>query len=133
MAWFHSAEPVRAAPPRRSPASAADSGSGSIPGRGSRPVQEEFLQRLIELADDLFFGNSHVALKSFNHRIGCRGYRIGQLRLATSWRTFHQQWLAHTGCQIHHLERDWIDDVACRTQLRGEFACRREHVGFLSS
>src|ERR1035438_3240957 len=39
------------------------------------------------------------------------------------------QWLAHTGRQIHHLQSDWIDDVACRTQLRSEFACRREQIG----
>ena len=100
---------------------------------GGLRVQEELLQRLVEFSDDLLFGDSHVTLKSLNHRIGRRGYCIGQLGLATSWRTFHQQWLAHTGCQIHHLQRDWIDDVACRTQLCGEFACRREHVGFPQS
>src|SRR5664280_240261 len=100
---------------------------------GGLSIQEEFLQRLIELADDLFFGNSHVTLEPLNHSIGRRGYRVGQLRLATSWRTFHQQWLAHTGRQIHHFQRYWIDDVACRTELGGKFACRREHVGFLSS
>ncbi len=96
-------------------------------------VKEELLQRLIEFPDHLFFGDAHVALEPLNHRVGCRGYRVGQLGLATSRRTFHQQWLAHTGREIHHLERDRIDDVTCRTQLRGEFACRREHVGFLSS
>ena len=96
-------------------------------------VQEELLQRFIEFPDDLFFSDSHVALEALNHRIGRCGYRIGQLGLATSRRTFHQQWFAHTGRQIHHLQRDRIDDVTCRTQLRGEFACRREHVGFLSS
>src|SRR5271157_1979616 len=100
---------------------------------GSLSVQEELLQRLIELPDDLFLGDSHVTLKALNHRIGRRSYRIGELCLATSWRTFHQQGLTHTGRQIHHFQRDGIDDVACRTQLRGEFAGRREHVGFLSS
>src|SRR5664279_3489742 len=100
---------------------------------GGLRVQKKLLQRLVEFSDDLLFGNSHVALQALNHGIGRRGHRIGQLSLATSWRTFHQQWLAHTGCQINHLQRDWIDDVACRSQLRGEFACRREQVGFLSS
>src|SRR5271166_6444999 len=90
---------------------------------GGLSVQVELLQRLVEFPDDLLFADSHVALKTLNHRIGSRGYRIGQLCLATSWRAFHQQWLAHTGRQIHHLQRDWIDDVACRTQLRGEIAC----------
>src|SRR5271166_5566878 len=100
---------------------------------GSLSVEEELLQRLVEFPDDLFFGDSHVALEALNYRVGRGRYRIGQLGLATSWRTFHQQWLAHARRQIHHLQRDGIDDVACRTQLRGEFACRREHVGFLSS
>src|SRR5271165_1460640 len=100
---------------------------------GGLSVQKEFLQRLIELADDLLLGDSHVALKALHNRIGRRGYCIGQFGLATSWRTFNEKWLAHTGRQIHHFQRDWIDDVAGRTQLRGEFACRREHVGFLSS
>ena len=58
---------------------------------------------------------------------------LGQFGLAASWRTLHQQWLAHARRQIHHLQRHWIDDVPCRTQLGGEFAWRREHVGFLSS
>ena len=95
--------------------------------------RKSFCSASSNLPMTFFFGDSHVTLKALNHRIGRRRYRIGQLGLATSWRTFHQQWLAHTGRQIHHLQRDWIDDVACRTQLRGEFACRREHVGFLSS
>ena len=33
-----------------------------------------------------------------------------------------QQRLTHTGGQIHDLQRDWIDDVACRAPLGGEFA-----------
>src|SRR5271165_7500743 len=69
---------------------------------GSLRVQEELLQRLVEFPDDLFFGDSHVALKALNYRVGRGRYRIGQLGLATSWRTFHQQWLAHARRQIHH-------------------------------
>src|SRR5271157_5069931 len=90
---------------------------------GGLSVQEELLQRLVEFPDDLLLGDSHVALKSFNHRVGRRSYCIGQLGLAATWRTFHQQWLPHTGRQIHHFQGDWIDDVACRAELRGEFAC----------
>jgi len=41
------------------------------------------LQRFIELADDLFFGDSHVALKPLYYRIRGRGYRISQLGFAT--------------------------------------------------
>src|SRR5271157_396673 len=100
---------------------------------GSLSVEEELLQRLIEFPDDLLFGDSHVALEALNYGIGRRRYRIGQFGLAAPWRTFHQQWLAHASRQIHHLQRHWVDDVACRTQLSGKFACRREHVGFLSS
>src|SRR5664279_594724 len=77
---------------------------------GGLRVQVELLQRLVEFSDDFLFGDSHVTLKSFNHRIGSRGYRVGQLGLATSWRTFHQQWLTHASRQIHHFQRHWIDD-----------------------
>src|SRR5271169_1406900 len=69
---------------------------------------------------------SKTELNEYSSRMSCDIESVGQthiLRLSASGRTFDQQWLAHTGCQVHHLQRDWIDDVACRTQLCGEFAC----------
>ena len=82
---------------------------------GGLGIEEELLQRFVEFTDDLFFGDPHIALKAFHHRIGGGSYCISQLSLATPWRTFHQQRLAHAGRQIHHIQGDWIDDVACCT------------------
>src|SRR5271157_4874404 len=39
---------------------------------GGLSVQVELLQRFVEFSDDFLFCDSHVTLKSFNHRIGRR-------------------------------------------------------------
>src|SRR5271167_2947213 len=73
--------------------------------------QEELLQGFVEFPDDLLLGDSHVTLQPLDDCVSRRCYRISQLGLATSWRTFYQQWFPHARCQIHHLQRDRIDDV----------------------
>jgi hypothetical protein len=84
----------------------------------------KLLQRLVEFADDLFFGYADVALQALNHRAGSSSDRISQLGLAASGRPLDQQWLPHAHGQIHHFQSDRINDVSRSAKFASEFIRR---------
>ncbi len=92
-------------------------------------LKEQLLQRLVEFPNRLVFANSDISLKPLHIYVRRDRHRIRELRLAASRWALNEEWLLHTGGEIHNRKRYGVDDVSCGTQLRREVSWGREHVG----
>src|SRR3982074_3169068 len=75
--------------------------------------KEQRLQCLVEFPNRLVFSDSHVALEPLYIYIRSDCHGIRELGLAASRWSLNQEWLLHTGGEIHHRKGYGIDDVSC--------------------